>query len=78
VKAGDQYRIQGTISQDGVSDDFHSLAHVYVEFPKGEIRHLGAVPLTGRQTLPVDVTIKLPVEPKRILVNAMHDVLVKD
>ncbi len=78
VKAGDQYRIQGTISQDGVSDDFRSLAHVYVEFPKGDIRHLGAVPLTGRQTLPVDVTIKLPVEPKRILVNAMHDVLTRD
>jgi len=78
AKNGDQYRIQGTISQDGVSEDFRSLAHVYVEFPKGETGHLGAVRLTGKQTLPVDVTVKLPREPKRVVVNAMHDVLTRD
>jgi len=78
AKNGDQYRIQGTISQDGVSEDFRSLGHVYVEFPKGETGHLGAVRLTGKQTLPVDVTVKLPREPKRVVVNAMHDVLTRD
>lgn len=77
-KAGDQYRIRGTISQEAVSEDFRSAAHVYVEFGKGELAHIGSVRLAGRTTLPVDVTLNLPREPKRIVLNALHDVLTRN
>lgn len=78
AKAGEQYRIQGTVSQDGVSSDFRSLAHLYVEFPKGEVIRIGVVRLTGKTTLPVDASLRLPSQPKRVLLNAMHDTLYRD
>lgn len=77
-QSGDEYRISGSVSQEGVSAGFRSLTHLYVEFPKGEIAHLGVLPLIGSSTTPVDVTVKLPKPPKRVLVNAYHDVLSRD
>jgi hypothetical protein len=74
----DQYKISGSVAQEGVSADFWSLAQVYVEFPKGEVAHLGTLSLVGTATTPVDVTVKLSKAPKRIVLNALHDVLSLD
>ena len=76
--SGDQYQLRGSISQSGVAPDFATVAHLYVEFPKGEVAHLGAVRITGASTLPMDTTVRLPREPKRVVLNAMHDVLYRD
>jgi len=76
--SGDQYKIVGSVSQEAVSPDFWTLIPVYVEFPKGEIAHLGTLSLKGATTTPVDVTVKLPKAPKRVVLNAFHDVLTLD
>ncbi len=78
TKAGAQYKIHGSVTQDGVSADFRTLAHLYLEFPKGELVHFGVVRMTGTLTIPLDTTVRLPREPKRIVLNAMHDVLSRD
>jgi hypothetical protein len=77
-KEGEQYRIKGTVSQDAVPEDFRAAAHLYADFGKGEIAHIGAVRLSGKTTLPVDITLRLPKEPKKILLNALHDVLTRN
>ena len=74
----EQFKITGSVTQEGVSADFASLVQVYVEFPKGEIAHLGTLSLAGSTTTPIDVTVKLPKAPKRIVLNAFHDVLALD
>ena len=76
--AGDGlYRIRGTISQEGVSADFRSPVALYAEF-HGEVLRVALVPIVGSTTLPIDLTVKLPETPDRILVNALHDVLSRD
>ncbi|MGH9317400.1 MAG: M1 family aminopeptidase, partial [Thermoanaerobaculia bacterium] len=73
-----QYRITGNVSQEGVSNDFRAQAYVYAEFSKGEIGRLGVLSLVGNATTPLDVTLRLPKEPKHLLLNAYHDVLSRD
>jgi len=77
-KGGNEYRISGTVSQEGVSADFRTLDHLYLEFAKGEVGHLGVIPLIGSTTKPVDFTVRLPKAPKRVLLNTLHDVLSRD
>jgi len=77
-KGGNEYRISGTISQEGVSADFRTLDHLYLEFAKGEVGHLGVIPLIGSTTKSVDFTVRLPRAPKRVLLNTLHDVLSRD
>jgi hypothetical protein len=75
---GDQYRIHGQISQEGVSKDFRTLVPVQVDFGKNEIARIGSIGMTGEATVPLDVTLKLPKAPKRALVNANGEVLARD
>jgi hypothetical protein len=75
---GDQYRITGSVTQEGVSSGFRAVTHLYVESSKGEIAHFGVLPIVGTRTVPVDATIRLPKAPKRALLNAFHDVLARD
>ena len=72
-----KYRIHGTVTQEGVSEGFRSLAGLYVE-TKGEVTRVGLIPLSGRTTVPVDLTVSLPRAPEHVLVNALHDVLYRD
>ena len=74
---GGQYRIRGSVTQAGVSDDFRSVAAIYGE-SKGEVARVGVIPLKGNQTVPVDLTVSLPRPPDRVLVNVLHDVLTRD
>jgi aminopeptidase N len=79
AKSGDgQYHITGSVSQEGVSTDFRALTHLYLDYGKGEIAHLGLLPMIGSSTRPVDVTVKLAKAPKRAFLNANHDVLARD
>ena len=75
---GDQYRIHGQVSQEGVSKDFRTLVPIQVEFGKNDLTRIGMLGLTGEATVPIDVTLKFPKAPKRVLVNALGEVLARD
>ncbi len=75
---GDEYRIHGQITQEGVAKDFRALVPVQVDFGKDEIARIGMVGMTGEATVPVDVKLKLPKAPKRALVNAHGEILARD
>jgi len=77
-KAGDQYRIHGSVSQQGVAKGFRALVPIQVELGKNEVTRIGMVGLTGEATVPIDVTLKLPKAPRRVLVNANGEVLARD
>ena len=61
------------ITQSGVSDNFRMRVPVYMDFD-GNIMRVGSVPLTGNQSSP-EFKILLPKKPKRVLLNAHHDIL---
>ena len=63
----------GKITQSGVSKTFRMRVPVYVDFD-GNVTRLGAVALIGNQTSP-EIKVTLPKKPKRILLNAHHDIL---
>ncbi len=75
-KAGkDRYRLVGTVSQSGVSDDFVALVPTYVDFGKGNLGKFGRAPFKGNMTQNLDVTLELPKKPKAVLLNGRHEVL---
>jgi hypothetical protein len=76
--ADGQYHITGSVTQEGVSPEFRMLSHLYLEYDKGEMVHMGVLPMIGNSTRPVDVTMKLPKAPKKVRLNAFHDVLYRD
>jgi hypothetical protein len=78
-KLGDgQYRLTGSVSQESVSNDFRGQVSIYAEYSNGEIARLGGLSLVGNTTRPLDATMRLSREPKRLLLNAFHDVLSRD
>jgi hypothetical protein len=62
-----------TVTQSGVSERFKMIVPVYLDFD-GKIVRLGEATLVGNSTTP-EFKVKLPQRPKRVLVNAFHDVL---
>jgi hypothetical protein len=62
-----------TVTQSGVSERFKMIVPVYLDFD-GKIVRLGEATLIGSSTTP-EFKVKLPQKPKRVLVNAFHDVL---
>jgi hypothetical protein len=77
-KVGDEYRIHGQVTQQGVGKAFRALVPVQVELGKNEIARIGTIGMTGEATVPIDVKLKLPKEPRRVLVNAYGEVLARD
>jgi hypothetical protein len=77
-KEGDAYRIRGSVSQEAVSKRFLAAVPIYAEFGKNEFGRVGTLPMRGATSIPVDVALKLPKAPRRIVVNAFHDVLARD
>lgn len=75
---GDEYRIYGQVSQKGVSQDFRTMVPLQVDFGKGNIARLGMLGMTGEATVPIDVKIKLPRAPKRVVINAGGEVLARE
>jgi hypothetical protein len=67
--------LNATLTQSGVSDDFKMLVPVYLDVD-GKIIRLGSAAVTGNKR--VDFNIKLSQRPKRVLINAYHDVLANE
>ncbi len=72
---GRKFRISGTITQAGVSPGFRTLVPIYVDLGNDRIERLGTVPLAGSVIQKVGAVIEMPQRPRRVLINAMHDVL---
>jgi hypothetical protein len=68
-----KFLLTGKVRQSEVSDAFKMRVIVYADFD-GKPMRLGSVGLFGSQTGP-EFKILLPKKPKRILLNANHDVL---
>jgi hypothetical protein len=72
---GGKYRIAGTVTQAGVPAEFHTRVPIYIDFGNDRVGRLGTVAITGSTTAKVSVEVNLPQRPRRVLINAMHDVL---
>lgn len=72
-----KYRINGTVSQEGVSQDFRVMLPLYLDFGGDQLAKIGGVRLVGSTTQAIDFELPLPREPKRVLVNAVGDVLAR-
>ena len=75
---GGQYKLTGTARQEDVSENFLGFLPIYLEFEKGTFARLGLVNFRGTATVPLDTTISLPKKPRRVVANAMNDVLTRD
>jgi hypothetical protein len=65
--------LTGKVTQSGVSQNFLMAVPIYVDFD-GNLFRLGSATLQGNQTSK-EFKITLPKKPKRVLLNANHDVL---
>ena len=74
---GGKYKLSGTVTQSEVTSDFVSVVPMYLEFDKGQMIRIGAIPLIGNTTKDVNVELPLPQRPKSFAVNAMHDILAR-
>jgi hypothetical protein len=71
-------RLHGTVSQEGVSSNFVSVVPLYAEFGKDATIQIGSVRLVGSTSQTIETEAPMPKVPKRILVNAYHDWLVRE
>jgi hypothetical protein len=76
--AGDEYQITGEVTVSDVPDGFRVMVPLYVEFPKGRLGSFARLPFAGSGTRKVDLIVRLPEKPKRLLVNARWEVLARD
>jgi aminopeptidase N len=67
--------LTGTITQSGVSPNFRMLVPVYLDYD-GRLVRVGSARLAGSTSQ--DIKVVLPKKPKRVVVNAMHDVLASE
>lgn len=74
---GGKYHIKVTITQSQVPDDFATIVPLYVTFDKGQIVRLATVPILGNSSKPIEFDVPLPMKPKTVTINAMHDVLAR-
>ncbi len=73
-----EYKLSGAVTQDGVSKDFVGFLPLYLEYDKAEVQRLAVVSFVGNMATPIEGTIRLPKAPRRVVANAMHDVLTRD
>ncbi|HJW95491.1 MAG TPA: M1 family aminopeptidase [Thermoanaerobaculia bacterium] len=74
---GGKYHIKVMLTQSQVPDDFASIVPIYVTFDKGQIVRLATVPILGNSSKPVEFDVPLPMKPKTVSINVMHDVLAR-
>ncbi len=74
---GGKYHIKVNVTQSGVPDDFATLVPLYVTFDKGQIARLAVIPMLGNSSKPIEFDAPLPMKPKSVAINAMHDVLAR-
>lgn len=75
---GGRYRITGTVAREQISAGFRTLVPIYLDMGGDAISRLGQVHLTGTTPARIDVTVPLSSAPRKLMVNALHDVLVRD
>ena len=63
----------GRLTQSGVSSGFRMRVPIFLDFD-GNLIRMGSVPITGSQTSQ-EIKVLLPKKPKRVLLNAHHDIL---
>jgi aminopeptidase N len=68
-----KWMLHANLTQSEVPSDFVMLVPLYVEF-EGSMRRLGLVRITGNTTLS-DIKAKLPSKPRKVMINAFHDML---
>ena len=61
------------LTQSEVPDDYVMLVPIYGEL-EGQIRRLGTARIVGNTTLS-DIQLKLPLKPRKVMINAWHDIL---
>jgi len=74
---GGKYRIAGTITQAGVAAEFRSRVPIYLDLGNDRLGRLGSIQLAGSTTVKVNVEVPLPQKPRRVFINAHHDVLAR-
>lgn len=72
-----RYRIAGTITQSGVPAEFRTRVPIYIDFGDDRLGPLGSIALTGSTTQKLSVDVSLPQKPRRLVINAHHDVLAR-
>ena len=72
-----KFHIKATITQSQVPDDFATIVPLYVTFDKGQTARLASIPILGNTIKPVEFDVPLPMKPKTISINVMHDVLAR-
>jgi hypothetical protein len=74
--AGGKVKLVGKMTQSDVSPEFIMRVPIYLDFD-GRVVRAGSAVLRGSMTTP-EFTFDLPKRPKRVLLNANHDVLAAD
>jgi len=72
---GGKYRIAGTVTQANVPPEFRTRVPLYLDLGNDRFARLGTVPVIGSTTSKLSVDVSLPQKPRRVVINAMHDVL---
>lgn len=75
-QSGGQVKLTGKVSQSGVSDGFAMIVPIYLDFD-GNVMRLGEAQVTGSTSTP-PFEVMLPKQPKRVLLNARHDILANE
>jgi hypothetical protein len=70
--SGDAWVLSGKYSQAGVPKGFRMPSWLYLDFD-GNLIRVGMLLVDGESSK--EISIKLPKKPKRVLLNANHDVL---
>ena len=70
---GGKWLLKGSLTQSEVDDQFAMVVPVYADFD-GRITRLGQVRMVGNATND-KIQVLLPQKPKRVMINAWHDVL---
>jgi len=73
--SGGKVLFTGKLSQSGVPTDFRMRVPLYFDFD-GKVGRAGAATLIGSSS--IEIKVELPKKPKRVLLNANHDVLATD
>ena len=67
--------LKGNVTQSEVSEHFKMIVPIYLDFD-GKLVRLGTAPVIGNGTK--EFQVRLPQKPKRVLINAFHDVLASE
>jgi len=74
---GGRYRVSGAVSQEEVPDTFRTIVPIYLDFGDDLLVRLGRVNLIGTASQQVTQELELQRAPRRVVINARHDVLAR-